>query len=161
YAIATRRDIKDQFMVGDNLLVAPMFAGDTSRTVILPKGKWYDFYTGALVGDGVIITLKPALDRIPLFVRNGGIVPMLAEAHRQIPGAHDKPDLEVRHYGDAAGTFELYDDDGLTFDFERGAFSWTTLRVSRSPDGTLRGEVVPDAKDKPFSYGPIHWHMMK
>lgn len=162
YAAATRRDIKDQFMVGDNLLVAPMFAGDTSRTVILPKGRWYDFYTGALAGDGAVITIKPGLERIPLFVRDGGIIPMLAESRRQIPGVPDAPDaLEVRHYGDAAGTFDLYDDDGLTFDYERGAFSWTTLRARRSPDGTLRGEVVPDAKGKPFSYGPIRWNMMK
>jgi alpha-glucosidase (family GH31 glycosyl hydrolase) len=161
YAAATRRDIKDQFMVGDNLLVAPMFAGDTSRTVILPKGRWYDFYTGALAGDGAVITIKLGLERIPLFVRDGGIIPMLAESQRQIPGVQEAPDLEVRHYGDAAGTFDLYDDDGLTFDYERGAFSWTTLRARRSPDGTLRGEVVPDAKDKLFSYGAIHWKMME
>jgi alpha-D-xyloside xylohydrolase len=161
YAIATRRDIKDQFMVGDNLLVAPMFAGDTSRTVILPKGRWYDFYTGALAGDGAVITIKPGLEGIPLFVRDGGIIPMLAESRRQIPGVADAPDLEVRHYGDAAGTFDLYDDDGLTFDYERGAFSWTQLRVRRSPDGALRVEMTPASKDKPFGYGTIRWNMMK
>jgi alpha-glucosidase (family GH31 glycosyl hydrolase) len=58
YAVATRRDIRDQFLVGEDLLVAPMFAGDTTRTVILPAGKWFDFYTGALAGQGEIITVK-------------------------------------------------------------------------------------------------------
>jgi alpha-D-xyloside xylohydrolase len=85
---------------------------------------------------------------------------MLAENRRQIPGVRDAPDLEVRHYGDAAGVFELYDDDGLTFDYERGAFSWTTLRVQRSSGGVLRGEVTPAPKDKPFGYGTIRWKMM-
>jgi len=94
-------------------------------------------------------------------VRNGGIIPMLAEARRQIPAGGDPPELEVRHYGDAAGVFALYDDDGLTFDYERGAFSWTKLGVRRSSDGALRGEVAPAPKDKPFSYGTIRWNMMK
>ena len=53
YAVATRRDIKDQYLVGDDLLVAPMFAEQTSRPVILPNGKWYDFYSGAYVGGGL------------------------------------------------------------------------------------------------------------
>jgi hypothetical protein len=44
YATAVRKEIKDQFMVGDALLVAPLFAGQKERTVVLPKGKWYDFY---------------------------------------------------------------------------------------------------------------------
>lgn len=50
YQMAIRKDIKDQYMMGDAILVAPMFAGEKTRNVILPKGKWYDFYTGAFVG---------------------------------------------------------------------------------------------------------------
>lgn len=47
--------MKDQFMVGNSLLVAPLFEGEKERKVILPKGKWYDFYTGEFAGEGEII----------------------------------------------------------------------------------------------------------
>jgi alpha-D-xyloside xylohydrolase len=48
YPLAIKQDIKDQFLLGDDLLVAPLFAGDKKRNVILPKGNWYDFYTGRM-----------------------------------------------------------------------------------------------------------------
>jgi alpha-glucosidase (family GH31 glycosyl hydrolase) len=160
YAVATRRDIRDQFMVGEDLLVAPMFAGDTTRTVILPAGKWFDFYTGALAGQGEIITVKPGLTRIPLFVRDGGIIPLLAEDRRQTPRADERVDLEVRHYGDANGRFELYDDDGTTFAYERGSLSWTPFVVRRDGAGVLRGEVAVPPVGKPFGYREVRWRMM-
>jgi alpha-glucosidase (family GH31 glycosyl hydrolase) len=160
YAIATRRDVKDQFMVGHDLLVAPMFAGQTSRTVVLPPGRWYDFYTGAPVGTGEIITVTPGLERIPLLVRDGGIIPLLADERRQAPSANDKVDLEVRHYGESDGRFELYDDDGTTFAYERGEFSWVALTVKRDPTGKRRGEAARPSKGKPFGYRAIRWKMM-
>jgi alpha-D-xyloside xylohydrolase len=157
----TRRDaIKDQFLVGESLLVAPMFAGQSSRVVALPNGKWYDFYTGRYVGDGGTITWTPGLDRIPLFVRDGGIIPMLADDRRQVPAAREQVDLEIRHYGDTPGRMALYDDDGTTFDYERGAFSWTELAVSRDASGALRGSVRRPPPDKPFSYRATRWRMM-
>lgn len=63
YAMAVRREVKDQFMVGPSLLVAPLFAGEEERQVVLPQGKWYDFYTGKYVGEGEVITVKPGLDK--------------------------------------------------------------------------------------------------
>jgi alpha-D-xyloside xylohydrolase len=161
YAVATRRDVKDQYMVGDDLLVAPMFAGDTARTVILPAGGWYDFYTGARVGGGEVVTVRPGLERIPVFVRDGAVIPLLADAERrQVPRAGETADLEVRHYGTAPGAFALYDDDGTTLAYERGAYSWTTLSVTRGADGTLRGETPAPPAGKPFGYGRITWRMM-
>ncbi|HKG93304.1 MAG TPA: TIM-barrel domain-containing protein [Gemmatimonadaceae bacterium] len=161
YAAATRRDIKDQFMVGDDLLVAPMFAGQASRTVVLPAGRWYDFYTGALAGAGEVITVAPGLERIPLFVRDGGIIPLLAGAPRQVPppGARDV-DLEVRHYGESPGRAELYDDDGTTFAYEHGTFSRTALVVARDAAGRLRGRVEPSPNGNLSGYRTITWTMM-
>ena len=156
-----RRDaIKDQFMVGESLLVAPMFAGQASRVVALPNGKWYDFYTGRYVGDGGTVTVAPGTDRLPLFVRDGGIIPLLAAERRQIPDRNTLVDLEVRHYGNADGRFELYDDDGTTFGYERGAFSWTILDVVRDASGALRGAVRRPPPGKPFSYRSLRWQMM-
>ena len=157
---ATLRDVKDQFMLGDALLVAPMFAGDTARPVILPAGRWYDFYTGALAGDGQIITARPGLSRIPLYVRDGGIIPLLAGNRLHAPVAGEAVDLELRHYGSAAGTFSLYDDDGTTFGYERGDYSWTPLVVRRDASGALRGDMPAPAVGKPFNYRTLTWTMM-
>ena len=147
-------------MLGDALLVAPMFAGDTVRSVVLPGGRWYDFYTGELAGTGEVITVKPGRDRIPVFVRDGAIVPLLARDWLRVPAPGELADLELRHYGRDPGTLRLYDDDGTTFDYERGEHSWTPLVVSRAADGTLRGEAPIRPVDKPFSYRTLTWRMM-
>jgi alpha-D-xyloside xylohydrolase len=156
YAVATRREIRDQYMLGDNLLVAPMFAGDTARQVVLPAGKWYDFYTGAYVGAGEVIQVRPGLEHIPLFAKDGALIPMLAP-RRQVPRAGEKPGLEVRHYGEAPGTFRLYDDDGETFGYENGDYSWTDLKVTT---GAAGGEVVRSPGARPWSYGVVTWRVM-
>ena len=127
YAMATRKDRMDQYMVGESLLVAPLFAGETEREVILPRGsKWYDFYTGEYAGEGEAIKVSPGLGRIPVFVKDGGIIPMLS-APASLDGA-PKP-LEIHYYGSKPSEYRLYDDDGETFDYEKGEFSYTTIRV--------------------------------
>jgi alpha-D-xyloside xylohydrolase len=160
YAVATRRDVKDQFMLGDALLVAPMFTGDTARSVILPAGKWYDFYTGALVGGGEIITAKPGLERIPLYVREGATIPLLVGDHLHVPAPGEPADVELRHYGTEPGSTMLYDDDGTTFGYERGAYSWTPLVTRRGANGALVGEPPRPPAGKPFGYRTLTWRMM-
>ena len=111
-------------MVGENLLVAPLFAGETERKVILPQGRWYDFYTGKLAGKGEVITVSPGLDRIPVYVKDGGIVP-LCPPITELDGT--KLPLEIRHYGSKPGTFRLYDDDGETYNYEKGEYTYLTI----------------------------------
>ncbi len=98
YEEAASKEVKDQYMAGEYLLVAPMFTGQTSRKVILPKGKWYDFYNGNFVGDGQVITVTPGLAKIPVFVKDGGIIPMMPPL-LHAPKAGEKVDLEIRVYG--------------------------------------------------------------
>ena len=152
-------EIKDQYMAGDYLMVAPLFKGDTERQVVLPPCDWYDFYTGEYVGNGEIITVKPGLERIPVFVRDGGIVPMMPE-RLHAPAASEKVDIEVRHYGKAEGTFRLYDDDGETFDYERGAYSWRTLSVTRDAKGRLKGSISRAENGRPNTVGRVTWKFM-
>jgi alpha-D-xyloside xylohydrolase len=68
--------------------------------------------------------------------------------------------LEVRHYGERPGTFELYDDDGETFDYERGERSWTGLGVERDQRGAWRGTVTPDPSGRPWRYRDVTWRFM-
>ncbi|GAB2797462.1 glycoside hydrolase family 31 protein [Rhabdobacter roseus] len=158
YKLATRQDIKDQYLFGESILVAPVFTGQTSRRVILPKGKWYDFYTGKLVGENEVITVEAKLDEIPLFVKDGGLIPMIPP-RLHAPKMGEKLPLEVRHYGTAEGRFLLYDDDGETFDFEKGDYSWTELSTRKTPRGPLRG-TSRRISGKIYGYSTLDWKFM-
>ena len=153
-------ELKDQYMMGDNILVAPMFTGEKTRKVWLPAGKWYDFYTGELAGEHETITITPGLDKIPLFVRDGGIIPMMP-AQRQAPKPGQVIPLIIRHYGSADGSFVLYDDDGVSYDYEKGAYSFVTLRVQRDGNGGLAGSLSDPPAGKPYGYAKeVSWVFM-
>lgn len=153
YAVATNKEIKDQYMVGDNLLIAPLFEGESKREVVLPQGKWYDFYTGKLAGEGQLITVSPGLDYIPVFVRDGGIIPMAATTSL----SNGKYDLIIRHYGEKESEYNLYDDDGITFNYEKGDFTWRKISVKHNKKGQLKGTILPAEKGKPDNIGKVEW----
>jgi alpha-D-xyloside xylohydrolase len=158
YEEAITKEVKDQYMAGEYLLVAPIFAGQTSRKVILPKGKWYDFYTGKYAGDGEVINVTPGLDKIPVYVKDGGIIPMMP-VMLHAPKAGQKVDLEVRYYGSKPGTYSLYDDDGETFDYEKGNYTFRKIMVSKA-NGKLKGAITPALKGKPDNVGRVTFKTM-
>jgi alpha-glucosidase (family GH31 glycosyl hydrolase) len=159
YAEALLKEIKDQYMAGEYLLVAPMFTGQTSRTVILPEGKWYDFFTGEFVGGGEIITVTPGLNKIPVYVKEGGIIPMMAPLTKA-PESKEKVDLTIKVYGNSPSTYMLYDDDGTTFDFEKGHYSWREIKIEKLRNGNLRGSISRAVKGKPDNVGKVEWQFM-
>jgi alpha-D-xyloside xylohydrolase len=118
-------DIKDQFMYGPAILVNPITsAGITSRSVYLPKGTWYDFWTGATSDGGTKVTADAPVSKIPLYVKAGSIVPM----GPNIQYATESIDpLEIRIYKGANGTFTLYEDEGDTYNYETGKYSTITF----------------------------------
>lgn len=160
YEIAIKKEVKDQYMMGDNILVAPMFTGEEDRTIILPSGKWYDFYDGSYAGENEIITVAPGLEKIPLFVKDGGIIPM-RPTQRQAPKIEEKVDLIIRHYGTQESSFILYDDDGVSFDFEKGQFSEVEIQVKKDKKGILKGTISAPQKGKPYGYNKkVTWVFM-
>jgi alpha-glucosidase (family GH31 glycosyl hydrolase) len=159
YAKATRKEIKDQFMVGDNLLIAPLFAGETERKVVLPKGRWYDFYTGQLAGEEEVIKVAPGLDKIPVYVRDGGIIPMYETPQLSLK-SQEKRNLIIRFYGKKEAVYKLYDDDGETFDYEKGACSWREIRVTSAKDGKLKGSISKAEKTKPDNFASVKFQFM-
>jgi len=150
------REVKDQYMFGDSLLVAPIPPGVKSRKVLLPAGKWYDFHTGKLAGANETIEVIPSLAAIPVFVKDGALIPMIS-GRLTAPAAGETVALEIRHYGEAPGRLSLYDDDGETFNHEKGDYSWTGLAVARDATGKWVGTVTPDANGKTWSYGEVTW----
>ncbi len=159
YLEAVSQEIKDQYMAGEYLLVAPMFYGEKKRKVVLPKGNWYDFYTGDYAGNGEIITVTPGLDKIPVFVKDGAIIPFM-NPMLHTPKSGEKFDLEIRHYGKADGSYRLYDDDGETFDYEKGEYSWREIKVNRDKNGKLKGYISKAEKGKPDNIGKVTWKFM-
>lgn len=156
YAEKKRIETTDQYMMGPSILVAPVFTGQKERKVILPEGNWYDFYTGVYIGNGETIIIETKLEQIPLFVKDGAIVPMLSSVDDEYT---DNPSLEIRHYGLKGNTYLLYNDDGESFNYENGEYTLTELKVIREKDGRLTGSDKL-LKSKKFKYGSISWCWM-
>jgi len=154
YALALKKEVKDQYMMGEFLLVAPMFNKEKERKVILPKGNWYDFYSGKLVGNGEIIYIKNDLDKIPLFVKDGGIIPMMPKIRQTSEWKENTP-LEIRVYGNAAKSFVMYDDDGKTFNFEKGEYTTKLMKVENG-----KGSIEDLHTSDNWIYGDITWNFM-
>jgi len=126
------RDIGDQFMFGPALLVNPVLQSDaTRRSLYLPDAPvWYDFWTGESRGGNREVDADARLDRIPLYVRTGSILPL----GRVIEYADEKPaaPIELRIYPGADGEFNLYEDSGDSYDYEHGAHSVIPVHWSES-----------------------------
>ena len=120
--------IGTQYMFGPAFLVAPVTEqGQTMKRVYLPAGTtWYDYWTNTKHTGGQWIDVAAPIDRIPLFVRAGSVVPMGAPVQST---ATKQAIASIRVYAGANGTFALYDDDGESYDYERGVgATLTTLR---------------------------------
>jgi len=128
--------------------------------VVLPAGKWYDFYTGKLAGENATIQVTPAVGEMPVFVADGALVPMLATERQWTPGRDEIVPLEVRHYGEKPGALALYDDDGETFGYEQGDFCWTKLNVTASATGAWQGTITPDENGHRWHYSDVKWNFM-
>jgi alpha-D-xyloside xylohydrolase len=123
------REIGDQYMFGPAFLVSPVTTYQArEREVYLPPttGGWFDFWTGAHQAGGQTITAPAPYDALPLYLRAGSIVPIGPELQYTDEAAPDPITLYV--YGGADGEFALYEDEGLTYDYESGAFTRIPMR---------------------------------
>ncbi|MCF4123099.1 DUF5110 domain-containing protein [Antribacter sp. KLBMP9083] len=132
-------DIDDQLMIGPALMICPVtkpiyFGPDSTpmadvvptRPVYLPAGcGWYDFWTGERHSGGQTIEAAAPLERMPIFVRAGSILP-LGPIVGHAEQAADAP-LEIRVYPGSDGHFDLYRDAGDGYGYERGEYTFTTL----------------------------------
>jgi len=120
-------DIGDQFMYGPTFLVNPVTEpGATSRQLYLPDATWYDFWSGIVAKGSTIVTAAAPLEKLPLYVRAGSIVPLGPD----IEWSTQKPadPIELRVYRGANGAFILYEDENDGYNYEKGAYSTIALR---------------------------------
>jgi alpha-D-xyloside xylohydrolase len=113
-------NIGDQFMFGPAILVSPVTeAKATQRRLYLPKDTlWYDFWTGETTEGGVSIQAAAPLNRIPLYVRAGSILPLGPD--EQYAGEKVDGPVELRIYPGANGSFNFYQDEGDNYNYEKG-----------------------------------------
>ena len=148
-------DLKDQFMYGPALLINPVTtAGATNREVYLPGGNsWIDFWTGQMQQGGQKVIADAPINKIPIFVRAGSIVPM--GSFLQYTDEKPSDPIELRVYRGANAMFELYEDDGKTFDYEKGQSSRIRITWDESSQaltiGPRQGVFAGMLKNRTFN----------
>jgi alpha-glucosidase/alpha-D-xyloside xylohydrolase len=120
------RGAGNQFMWGRDLLIAPVYTkGATSRDVYLPKGDWYDWWTGEKVAGGRTLAREVDLSTMPIYVRAGAIVPI--DPIRQYTSETVTEPTTLKIYGGTDGGYTLYEDDGISQEYLKGRGSWTRM----------------------------------
>jgi alpha-glucosidase/alpha-D-xyloside xylohydrolase len=137
----------DQYLWGRNVLVAPVVErGATSRRVYLPRGDWYDFWTGERLAGGREISRTVDLETLPLYLPAGSILPL--GPVKQYTGESSDQPLSISVYPGADASFWLYEDDGSSFNYRKG--EWMGIHVEwndRRRSFTLR--LAPDSRMLP------------
>lgn len=122
------------YCFGDSFLIAPVYEKDSfTRTVTLPEGGWINYWTGERTAGGKTVTVQAAEETIPLFVREGSIIPMRDYSSSVETGNNDH--LTLHLYPGADGSFTLYEDDGISNDYLEGLFSRTRMELVSNADG--------------------------
>ncbi|MBW3553744.1 MAG: DUF5110 domain-containing protein [Gemmatimonadetes bacterium] len=117
----------DQYLWGRDLLVAPVYReGATQREVYLPRGDWYDWWTGERTTGGRTVVRPVDLATMPIYVRAGAIIPV--DPVRQYTGDVVEAPTTLRVYTGADGDFTVYEDDGISQAYLEGRGSWTRIR---------------------------------
>lgn len=112
------RGIDDEYMFGNSLLVAPVVEDMESRTVYLPEGNWYDFFTGERYEGPVCVARNTPLEDMPVYVRAGTVLPVGPSV--QFAKEKSWDDLVIRIYPGADGEFVLYEDENDGYGYEKG-----------------------------------------
>ena len=126
-------DFPTQYMFGDSFLADPIYSvGEDERFVNLPSGIWYDYFDGTRYDGGQSWLVEAPINKIPLFVKAGSIIPYRDEKRSTYPAFSDSLLIEV--YGGSVGTFRLYEDDGISTQYKQGQFSTTAFRYFERDD---------------------------
>lgn len=134
-------NIKDQYMLGDALMVCPvlnpmyydeegqMLTTNKERSVYLPKGcDWYDLRDNSRYAGGQTVQVRADISSIPVFVKAGSILPMCSEVPESTAKL-EKADVDLYIFGEEDSLFEIYSDDGDGYAYESGAFCLTKVCV--------------------------------
>ncbi len=123
------RTISDQYMIGNGMMAAPLYENKKSRKVYFPEGVWYNFNTNEKYEGNREYEITTELNQLPLYVRQGTLLP-LAEP---VPYINTQTvfNLNCKIYGTPTATCQLFEDDGVSYDFQKGQFNQVTLNAAK------------------------------
>ena len=141
-------EAKNEYYFGSQLLVSPITKPAHRKLNLgcadtwLPEGRWTDIFTGRIYNGGQWVRMYRDMDAIPVLAKAGAIVPMYRSADSNDLSLQQ--DLEI-HLWRGNGSYELYEDDGISMDYQKGAFAITTFTLEEE-GGTLRLTITPPAE---------------
>jgi len=155
----TTRAVDDQFLLGRDIMIAPVYQpGTESRSVYLPKGDWFDWYSDECLRGGRYVDVETPLDIIPLFVRAGAIIPMWPDAPASTMDY--QPTIIDLHIftpsKDGTSTSVLVEDDGVSCAYKSGQYHRTEFCLKRlgskvNLTSSISGTGYPEFQRKSFS----------
>ena len=120
-------NMREQFMLGENMIVAPvLYEGERSKTVYLPKGSWFNYFTMEKLQGGKWYKLPCELDEILVFVKEGAIIPTYNKKFRNVKERPNNILLKV--FGENAKGFH-YNDDGHSMEYLEGKYTYMDIKV--------------------------------
>ena len=136
-----------QFMIGDNLLVAPILNETSSfKNLYLPEGKWFDWWTGKIYKGNMWIIVEAPINQIPFFIKEGAFIPM--QKIEQYVGEKKMDELKVVVFPSSKSKYSFYEDDGISYNYKQGKYSLNDFE-SRLEDnsGTISIKQTNDGYD--------------
>jgi alpha-D-xyloside xylohydrolase len=128
--------VDDEYLMGDRMIVAPMFAGEETRKVVLPAGVWHDFWTGKTIQGGASFSVPASTEKIPVYVKAGSIVPLAAATNSTADAASRH--LTACVFGDGSLPFSMQTPSG-----DKLQITWNA--------GTKTGAIVQHGKARPYT----------
>lgn len=120
-------NMREQFMLGENMIVAPvLYEGERSKTLYLPKGSWFNYFTMEKLQGGKWYKLPCELDEILVFVKEGAIIPTYNKKFRNVKERPNNILLKV--FGENAKGFH-YNDDGHSMEYLEGKYTYMDIKV--------------------------------
>jgi alpha-glucosidase len=143
-------NLDDEFMIGEDLLVAPILKPDvTARLVYLPRGTWYDYWTNKKYEGGTMVRVEAPLETVPMFVRGGAIIPLAPPMNYVGEKRLDPVTFAIYPDDKGSASTTLYEDDGLSPEYQQGAFRRTTVNVKRAVNGYVVSVGPPAGQYNP------------
>lgn len=150
-------NISDQYMFGPQMMVCPVYSyKTTTRDVYFPENSnWYDFESKQYIAGGKTLNVKAPYERIPLFVKEGAILPLGKDIQHT---KESQADITLQVYTGANGEFTLYEDEGVNYNYEKGACSTIVLTYNEKEKkltiADLKGQYAGMPKQRAFR---IEW----
>lgn len=148
-------NINDQFLFGEKVLVCPVTRpGITKRMVYLPEGIWYDFWSDEKIEGGKYIIKEAPLDSMPIFIKAGAIIPM--DKVMDYVGQRES-EITLHCYAGDRGNFNLYFDDGHSYDYKKGKYTEMEIRMTEDDKNIrIHGSIKNKGYDIPNIQVKVH-----